>query len=104
MSANPAYSEKPIQRHDAMLPYGKIIMLLNNSSAWPSTGKSLVDDVPWYDQFFPVNTCCTGNGTHLDMYYVQRNDAASFEPEMICTASWGFGVQKTRGKGIDCVL
>ena len=104
MSANPAYSEKSIQRHDAMLPYGKIIMLLNNSSAWPSTGKSLLDDVPWYDKFFPVNTCCTGNGTHLDIYNVQRNDTASFEPEIIFTASWGFGVQKTRGKGNEDVL
>jgi len=104
MSANRACSKKPIQRHDAMLPYGKITMLLNNSSAWPSAGKSLVDDVPWYDQFFPVNTCCTGNGTHLDMYHVQRNDTASFEPEIIFTASWGFGVQKTRGKGNEDVL
>jgi hypothetical protein len=53
MSANRACSKKPIQRHDAMLPYGKITMLLNNSSAWPSAGKSLVDDVPWYDKFSP---------------------------------------------------
>jgi hypothetical protein len=67
MSANRAGSEKPIQKHDARLLYGKIIMLLNNSSAWPSAGKSLVDDVPWYDQFFPVNPFCTGNGTHLDI-------------------------------------
>ena len=104
MSANPAYSEKPMQRHDAMLPYGKINMLLNNSSAWPSAGKSLVDDVPWYDRFFPVNPFCTGNGTHLDIYNVQRNDAAFFEPEMICNENCVFAGKKTRGKGLDCVL
>ena len=87
MSANRACCEKSIQRNDAVLSSGKIIMVLSDSSAWPSAGKSLVDDVPWYYQFFPVDPCCTGNGTHLDIFNVQRNDAAFFKPEMICTAS-----------------
>jgi hypothetical protein len=104
MSANRACSEKPIQRHDAVLSSGEIIMLLSNSSAWPFAGKSLVDDVPRYDQFFRVNPCCAGNGTHLDIYNVQGSDTAFFKPEMICTASWGFGMQETGGKGIEDVL
>lgn len=99
MSANRACSKKPIQRHDAMLPYGKFTMLLNNSSAWPSAGKSLVDDVPWYDQFFPVNTCCTGNGTHLDIYNVHINDSAFFKPEMISNESGGFLGEESKWKG-----
>jgi len=53
MSANSAYSEKPMQRHDAMLSSGEIIMLLSHSRTWPSAGKSLDEDVPWYEQLFP---------------------------------------------------
>ena len=88
----------------AVLASGEVIMMLSDSSAWPSAGKSLVGDVPGYYQFFPVDPYCTGNGMNLDISNVQRNDATSFKPEMICTASWGFGVQKTRGKVIEDVL
>lgn len=49
---------------------------------------------------FSRESLLTGNGTYLDMYYVQRNDAAFFESEMICTGNCGFG-EESKGKG-DC--
>lgn len=106
MSANRACSEKSIQRHDAVLSSGEIIMMLSNSRTWPSAGKSLVDGVPRYGPLFHHEALLYLVMARILTYIlkVQRNDAASFEPEIICTASWGFGVQKTRGKGIEDVL
>jgi len=49
---------------------------------------------------FSRESLLTGNGTYLDMYYVQRNDAAFFEPEMICTGNCGFGGRKQGERGL----